>query len=49
VLAADGHYQEAAEAFRRALRLRPDYVPARLRLAEVLLASGNLSGARKLY
>jgi tetratricopeptide (TPR) repeat protein len=44
-----GRQREAAEAFRAALRLQPDHLPARLRLAEALLADGQLAESRQLY
>lgn len=43
-----GSFDEAAEHFRRALELRSDDAPARLRLARVELARGDLAAARKL-
>lgn len=44
-----GHYDEAAKAFEDALRLRPDYLPARLKLAESLLAEGQFEKAAEIY
>lgn len=49
VRAALGKHSEAAATFREALRLRPDYLPARIKLAESLLASGELSESQQLY
>ena len=40
--ALDGRHQEAAASLRDAIRLDPGYVPARLKLAEVLLGSGRV-------
>jgi tetratricopeptide (TPR) repeat protein len=40
--------QDAVQAFRAAVRLR-DYVPARLKLGEALLATGDSKGAREVY
>src|SRR5881394_806215 len=45
-LVSDG--REGADALRAALRLR-DYLPARLRLGETLLALGDFNGARDDY
>lgn len=41
--------QEAAESFRAALRQKPDDVPARLGLADALLASGKYDESRTIY
>src|SRR5205807_8651040 len=40
---------EAVAAFRQALQLQPDYLPAQLRSGECLLASANWEEAGKLY
>jgi tetratricopeptide (TPR) repeat protein len=40
---------EAAARFDAALRAAPDYLPARAKLAETLLDSGNLDRAEQLY
>jgi tetratricopeptide (TPR) repeat protein len=39
----------ATGALRRALAARPDYLPARLRLAEVLLDAGDLQESERLF
>ncbi|HET9178570.1 MAG TPA: tetratricopeptide repeat protein [Terriglobia bacterium] len=39
----------ATATFREALRLDPDYLPARLKLAESLLTSGKLEAAGSMY
>lgn len=44
-----GKYVQAAVTLRGALRLRPDYLPARLKLAESLLAAGDLGGSSEIY
>lgn len=44
-----GRYRHAAETLRAALRLRPDYLPAMLNLAESLLSTGQLGPAGKVY
>ena len=44
-LASNGEYPRAAERLRQALAIRPDSVPVRLKLAEVLRESGDRSGA----
>ena len=36
-------------ALRRALAARPDYLPARLRLAEALLEAGDLAQSEQLF
>lgn len=46
---AQGDHTGASAAFRAALRLDPDYLPARLKLAESLLTSGKLEEAASLY
>jgi tetratricopeptide (TPR) repeat protein len=47
--AALGKHTEAIDAFKEALRQRPDYLPAQLRLADSLLAAGQLGESRQLY
>lgn len=47
-LAADGDYAGAARALGSALRLKPDYEPARLKLAEVLLQSGETAESERM-
>ena len=49
VQAADGSYDQAAATLRRALRKRPDYVPAQLKLAECLLSAGKPGEAATVY
>ena len=44
-----GQEREAVAALRRAVRLRPDYLPARLKLAESLLAAGKRDESGKIY
>ena len=46
---ADGHFDNAAQSFREALRFRPDDLPASLRLAESLVALSRLDEAGALY
>jgi tetratricopeptide (TPR) repeat protein len=49
VQAALGHHREAVAAFKEGLRQRPDDVSAQLRLADSLLAAGQLSEGRQFY
>jgi tetratricopeptide (TPR) repeat protein len=44
-----GERDEAVLSFGDALRVRPGSLPARLRLADVLRAKGDLAGSRALY
>ncbi len=44
-----GKRAEAADTLRAALRLNPDYLPARLKLAEYLFAAGDSEEAAKIY
>ena len=44
-----GRQLEAAATLREALALKPEYLPAQLKLAEALLAANDLSQSRKLY
>ena len=44
-----GAYDQAVATLRQALTLSPDYLPARLKLAESLLASGNLDESAKIF
>ncbi len=44
-----GNHDQAAVTLREALRLAPDYLPARLKLAESLLAAGNLQESGNIY
>lgn len=46
---AQGKRAEAAATFRAALRLNPDYLPARLKVAENLLAAGEWEEADEIY
>ena len=48
-LAAEGTYAGAAEHLRQALAIRPESVPAQLKLAEVLTDSGETSHSIELY
>jgi tetratricopeptide (TPR) repeat protein len=45
----DTHLERSANAFQQALRIRPDYGPAKLRLAEVSLALDRLDKAGELF
>ncbi len=47
--AAEGNYAAAAERLRHALAIRPESVPAQLKLAEVLTDSGDASQSLDLY
>lgn len=49
VLIKEGQYPKAVEALRGALKIRPDYVPAKLKLAESLFAARQVDAAGKLY
>jgi tetratricopeptide (TPR) repeat protein len=42
-------HREAAGALRRALAANPEYLPARVKLAEALLDAGELQESRKLF
>lgn len=44
-----GRHAEALDALREAVRLDPAYAPARLELADVLLATGEVEQSRGLY
>jgi len=46
---AQGKRAEATATFRAALRLSPDYLPARLKFAENLLAAGDWEEAERIY
>jgi tetratricopeptide (TPR) repeat protein len=48
VQAIDGKNEEAAATLRGAVRLDPGYLPARLKLAEVLLNSGRLDESQEV-
>ncbi|MBI3695987.1 MAG: tetratricopeptide repeat protein [Acidobacteria bacterium] len=47
--AAAGKHQQAVETLREAVRLEPGYLPARLKLAETLLALGDWRASREIY
>ncbi|HYD84445.1 MAG TPA: tetratricopeptide repeat protein, partial [Opitutus sp.] len=49
IVAGYGRLDEAKPLLETALRLAPDYIPARLRLAEALLKSNDLIGAAAAY
>lgn len=49
LMAKQGKQQEAVETLRAALALRPDYLPARLKLAESLFAAGELDQSYETY
>ena len=49
VQSAQGQHQDAALTLRDSLRLKADYVPAQLKLAESLLAIGNREESRDIY
>ena len=48
-LASDGAYAAAAERLREALAIRPESLPAQLKLAEVLTDSGDTSHSLEMY
>jgi len=49
LLAKQGRHSEAAATLRAALRLNPEYLPARLKLAESLLATGEINASDAVY
>jgi tetratricopeptide (TPR) repeat protein len=49
VLQRLARHTEAATALRKALAIAPDYLPARVRLAEALLAAGALAESKPLF
>jgi tetratricopeptide (TPR) repeat protein len=49
VLLKEGRYPEAVDALRVAVQLRPDYIPAKLKLAESMFSARQADGAGKLY
>jgi tetratricopeptide (TPR) repeat protein len=49
VLQRLARHAEAGERLQQALRIRPDYLPARIRLAEALLESGDRERSRQLF
>src|SRR5947209_9856629 len=48
VQAAGGNYEHSAAALRDAIRLDPGYLPARLKMAEVLLSGGRLDESQAI-
>src|SRR5262245_35387817 len=46
---AMGNHAEAARALKEAVRRRPDYLPAQIRLADLLLISGERGESQRLY
>jgi tetratricopeptide (TPR) repeat protein len=49
VEAAQGKYGEAVLTLGEAVRMKPDYLPAQLKLAESLLVAGHLEESGKIY
>ncbi|HXH47752.1 MAG TPA: tetratricopeptide repeat protein [Terriglobia bacterium] len=49
VLFKEGRYTQAVDALREALALRPDYVPAKLKLADSLFSARQTEAAGKVY
>jgi tetratricopeptide (TPR) repeat protein len=49
VQAALGKHHQATITFKEAVRRRPDYLPAQLRLADSLLAAGQASESQQFY
>jgi len=49
VLVLSGKHAEAVAVLKSALALQPDYLPARLRLAESLIATDNLEESEGIY
>jgi tetratricopeptide (TPR) repeat protein len=49
VLFKEGKYNQAVDALREALQLKPDYVPAKLKLAESLFSAHQVGAAGKVY
>ena len=49
VQAAQGKYQDAVTTIRDALEIRPDYLPAQLKLAESMLAAGRWEESGMAY
>jgi tetratricopeptide (TPR) repeat protein len=49
VLFKEGRYVQAVDALREALALRPDYVPAKLKLADSLFSARQTDAAGRLY
>lgn len=44
-----GHLEEGVETLQGALRIKPDYLPARLKLADSLFTEGKLDESRQIY
>src|SRR5215813_6618642 len=49
VQASLGRQAEATAAFKEAVGRRPDYLPAQVRLADLLLAAGQMGESQRLY
>lgn len=49
VQAANGHLVQAIATLRQAQELDPEYLPAQLKLAEILLTTGELGEAERIY
>jgi superkiller protein 3 len=49
IRAALGEYSEAESTLREALQINPEYLPAKLKLAETLLAAGKWEESGKVY
>ncbi len=49
ILAKQGKHAEAAVTLREVLRLNPEYLPARLKLAENLLVAGEIDASDAVY
>jgi tetratricopeptide (TPR) repeat protein len=49
VLFKQGKYSQAVDALREALQLKPEYVPAKLKLAESMLSAHQVEAAGKVY
>ncbi len=49
ILAGLGRLEEAEPLFRRAAELAPDYLPAHVRTADVLLKANRLNDAQRIY
>ena len=46
---SEAEERRAVQAFRKAVEIKPDYVPAHLHLAYALLRQGDLTGARASF
>jgi tetratricopeptide (TPR) repeat protein len=49
VQSAQGRHQDAVQTLRDSVRMKADYVPAQVKLAESLLAIGNREESREIY